>query len=81
MFMNKKFGAKVGAKFITYAVNTETKEFESKWFPMIEFGGQMALINDGNGHTLRFDTRKEALKEARAFLKRVKEKYPEDFAS
>lgn len=81
MKMNKKYGKKTGAKFLTYIVNRKAKEFTSKWFPLIEFGGEMVMIQGDDNETLRFDTEKEAKKEAKEFLKKMKEKYPEDFAS
>lgn len=79
--MNKKYGTKTSAKFITYNVNKETKEFASKWFPLVEFGGQMVMIQGEDNQTMRFDTEKEAKKAAKEFVKKMKEKYPEDFAS
>lgn len=77
--MNKKFGTKTGVKFMTYSINKSTKEFASKWFPLIEFDGQMVMIQGDDNQTLRYDTEKEAEKAARDFLKKMKEKYPEDF--
>lgn len=77
--MNKKFGTKTRAKFMTYSINKSAKEFESKWFPLIEFDGRMVMIQGDDDQTLRFGTEKEANKAAKEFLKKMKEKYPEDF--
>lgn len=82
--MEKKFGKNVSAVFLTYCVNRERKEFQSKWYPTIEFGGEMMLIRDPNANSINgcieCDTKEEAILKANEFLTKMMEKYPEDFA-
>lgn len=76
MSQNNKFGKKISAEFITYCIDRDAKAFESKWFPKVEYGGQMVLIRDSSENKeVRCDSRKEAHKKAREFLKKMHEKH------
>jgi hypothetical protein len=78
---SKQYGKHFDAIAMTTCVNRATKEFKTKWYPRVEFDGRMCIVSDKSRESglIECDSKEEALYEAREFLDKMMEKYPEDF--
>lgn len=81
MAATKNYGARFDAITMTTCVNKAKKEFKTKWYPRVEFGGKMCIVSDERNESglVECNSKEEALAAAKEFVDKMRAKYPEDF--